>query len=129
MAPLARTLLGGPPARLDPLEPRVLLAAADVTINEIMYNSAAAETTDDVVQLYNKGTTPVSLSGWRLAKGIDYTFGNTTIGAGAYLVVAANLTRFGQKYPAVTNVVGNWTGTLSNSANTIQLLGPTGQEI
>ena len=128
VAPLARRLIDSA-RQLDPLEPRLLLAASDVTINEIMYNSASTETADEYVELYNKGTTPVSLSGWRLAKGIDYTFGNTTLGAGAYLVVAANVTRFAQKYPSVSNVVGNWTGTLSNSANTIQLLGATGQEI
>src|SRR4051812_5092013 len=128
IAPLARKLIDSA-RQLDPLEPRLLLAAGDVTINEIMYNSASAETADEYVELYNKGTTPVSLSGWRLAKGIDYTFANTTIGAGSYLVVAANLARFAQKYPAVSNVVGDWTGTLSNSANTIQLLGATGQEI
>jgi hypothetical protein len=126
--PLARALRESA-GRLDPLEPRLLLAAGDVTINEIMYNSASAETVDEYVELYNKGTTPVSLSGWRLAKGIDYTFANTTIGAGGYLVVSADLARFAQKYPGVSNVVGNWTGTLSNSANSIQLLGATGQEI
>jgi hypothetical protein len=128
VAPAARTLTAGSCGHLDALESRLLLAASDVTINEIMYNSASAETADEYVELFNKGTTPVSLSGWRLAKGVDFTFGNTTIPAGGYLVVAADLARFAQKYPAVTNVVGNWTGTLSNSANTIQLLSATGLE-
>jgi len=114
---------------LDALESRVLMAASDVVINEIMYNSATAETADEYIELYNKGGTPVTLTGWKLASGIDYTFGSQTIGAGQYLVVAANLSRFATKYPAVSNVVGNWTGTLSNSSNTIKLLDPLGQEM
>src|SRR5688572_29926941 len=114
---------------VDALESRVLMAASDVTINEIMYNSASFETADEYVELYNKGPTAVSLTGWKLASGIDYTFGSQSIGAGQYLVVAADLARFAQKYPAVSNVVGPWTGQLSNSSNTIRLVNGSGNEI
>jgi hypothetical protein len=114
---------------LYPLEPRVLLSASDVVINEIMYNSATAETTDEYVELFNKGTTAVDLTGWRITKGIDFTFGNRSLGAGQYVVVAANLTRFAQKYPSISNVVGNWTGQLSNNADTLELQDNLGQQI
>ncbi len=112
-----------------PLEARVLLSASDIVVNEIMYNSATAETTDEYVELFNKGTTAVDLTGWRLTKGIDFTFGSASLGAGQFLVVAANLTRFAQKYPSVSNVVGNWTGHLSNNADTIELQNNLGQQI
>jgi len=114
---------------IDPLEQRILLAATDVVINEIMYNSATAETADEYVELYNKGTAAIDLTGWNFSKGIDYTFGARTLGAGQYVVVAANLARFAQKYPAVTNVVGNWTGQLSNNADTLELNNNLGQQI
>ena len=113
----------------DALEQRVMMAVNDVVINEIMYNSATAETADEYVELYNKGATPINLSGWTLSKGVDYTFGNQTLNAGAYLVVAADLTRFGQKYPGVANVVGPWVGHLSNNADSIKLSNNLGQEI
>lgn len=113
----------------DSLESRIMMSASDVVINEIMYNSATAETADEYVELYNKGTTPVNLTGWTLKKGVDYTFGNQTLNAGAYLVVAADLTRFAQKYPAVSNVVGPWTGHLSNSADSIELDNNLGEQI
>src|SRR4051812_30048289 len=89
---------------LDSLEQRMLMAVNDVVINEIMFNSATAETADEYVELYNRTGAAINLSGWTLSKGVDYTFGNTTTPAGGYLVVSANLTRFVQKYPAVTNV-------------------------
>ncbi|HEY7119998.1 MAG TPA: lamin tail domain-containing protein, partial [Tepidisphaeraceae bacterium] len=114
---------------LDPLEQRMMLSANDVIINEIMYNSATFETADEYVELYNKGTTPVSLNGWKLAKGVDYTFGNTTINAGAYLVVAADLSRFASKYPGVSNVVGPWVGQLANSSDSIRLEDNLGRQV
>lgn len=119
----------GKQATLDCLERRVLLTANDVVINEIMYNSATAETADEYVELFNKGTTAVDLTGWQITKGIDYTFGARSLGAGQYVVIAANLARFAQKYPSVTNVVGNWTGQLSNNADTIELDNNLGQQI
>jgi len=116
-------------AEIQPLEQRLLLAASDVVVNEIMYNSASAETADEYVELYNKGGTAVDLTGWHLTNGIDYTFPSASLGAGQYLVVAADLARFAQKYPSVSNVVGNWTGHLSNNADTVELQNNLGQEI
>ena len=113
----------------DALESRIMMSASDVVINEIMYNSATTESADEYVELYNKGTTPVNLTGWTLKKGVNYTFGNQTLNAGAYLAVSANLTRFAQKYPAVTNVVGPWTGQLSNSADSVELDNNLGEQI
>src|SRR2546429_268276 len=112
-----------------PLESRVLLSASDVVINEIMYNSATPETADEYVELFNKGTTAVDLTGWRITNGIDFTFPSSSLGAGQYLAVAASLARFAQKYPSVSNVVGNWTGHLSNNADTIELQNNLGQQI
>lgn len=118
-----------PEGTLDRLESRVMLSANDVVINEIMYNSASLETADEYVELYNKGTTPVDLTGWKLSKGADYTFGARTLGAGQYLVVAADLARFAQKYPTVGNVVGPWTGHLSNNADSLKLSDAAGNQI
>jgi hypothetical protein len=107
----------------------LLLSASDMVINEIMYNSSSAETTDEYIELYNKGTTAVDLSGWQITKGVDFTFPSMSVGAGQYVVVAADLARFAQKYPSVSNVVGNWTGHLSNNADTIELRNNLGQQI
>src|SRR5882724_10451638 len=71
---------------LNALEARMLLSASDIVINEMMYNSATAETADEYVELFNKGTTAVDLTGWRLTNGIDFTFGSRSLGAGQYVV-------------------------------------------
>src|SRR5882672_11139356 len=96
----------------------------DVMINEIMYHPAPdtpEDTSREWIELHNKGVAAVNLTGWRLTKGVNFTFTNSTIPAGGYLVVAANLTSFRAQYPAVSNVVGNWVGILSNNGDQIQL--------
>src|SRR5213594_1270361 len=98
--------------------------ADQVIINEIMYH-AAPEIPEDSgqewIELHNKGVAPVNLTGWKLTRTISFTFPNITLPPGGYLVVAANATTFLGRYPAVTNVTGNWIGTLANHGSTIEL--------
>jgi hypothetical protein len=117
-----------------------------IVINEIMYHPSSQDAREEYVELFNAGATNVNLSGWKITGGIDFLFPtNTTLNAGSYLVVAANLPAFAAKYPGVANVVGSWltftvtnvlgrsftnfTPVLSNTRNTINLKNATGTEI
>jgi hypothetical protein len=91
-------------------------------IHEIMYHPASERTTEEYVELYNTGAAAVNVGGWRLTSGVSFTFPNVSIPAGGYLVVAADPAAFAVKYPGVNNVVGGWTGRLSNSADSIVLV-------
>jgi hypothetical protein len=116
---------------LEPLESRLMLAA-DVVISEIMYrplspaNPSAAAEAEEYIELFNKGNAAANLTGWHIDRGVDYTFTGGTLAAGGYLVVAADLAKFNAKYPAVSNVVGGWTGRLSNSGEEIRLVDQNG---
>src|SRR5215210_3445448 len=94
-------------------------AVADVVINEILFRPGVGypEITDrEFIELYNADAAPANVSGWRFTRGVTFTFpANTTIPAGGYLVVAANLPSFQAAHPGVTNALGNWVGTLSNT--------------
>jgi hypothetical protein len=101
-------------------------APVAVIINEIMYHPYHALNTpenmgQEYIELYNKGNAPVNLSGWRFSDGVDYVFPDVTLNNGNYLVVAADVNAFKAKYPTVTNVVGGWSGRLSNSGENIVL--------
>ncbi|HEV8379411.1 MAG TPA: lamin tail domain-containing protein, partial [Tepidisphaeraceae bacterium] len=115
---------------VERLESRLMLAA-DVIINEIMYHAANPATPgqaaigEEYIELYNKGNQSANLTGWHFDRGIDYMFGGGTLAAGAYLVVAADLTKFNAKYPGVI-AVGPWTGRLSNSGEEIRLVDNVG---
>ncbi|HUF63630.1 MAG TPA: lamin tail domain-containing protein, partial [Verrucomicrobiales bacterium] len=75
----------------------------------------------EFIELHNAERQPVNLAGWRLTGGVDYTFGAAVIGAGDYLVVAADPAAFASANPNVAGVVGGWEGRLRNSGETIRL--------
>ncbi len=105
-------------------------AGAQVVINEIMYHPASENVLEEYIELHNRSTTNVNVSGWRFSNGVDFTFpANTIIPANGYLVVAAHRPTFVVKYPGVANVIGNWVGVLSNSRNDINLDDASGDRI
>ncbi|MBI5385083.1 MAG: lamin tail domain-containing protein [Verrucomicrobia bacterium] len=103
--------------------------AGKVLINEIMFNPVSGRPADEWIELRNVSTNLINLTGWRFSRGVQFTFPNVSIPAGAYLVVAADVAALQAKYPAVTNVVGGWTGSLANSEETIELVTPLGESV
>ena len=103
-----------------------------VVINEIMYHPGHAEAMPEnigfeYIELYNAGAAPVDVSGWRFTDGVEYTIpARFPLAAGGYLVVAADVNEFRTRYPAVGNVVGGWTGHLSNNGERIELSDASG---
>ena len=110
-----------------------LASAQRVVINEIMFHSAPSmpeNTGDEYVELYNRETTNVNLSGWVLSSGANFTFpSNTFLKPTNYLVVVAHRLTFTARYPAVTNIVGDWLGQLSNTGEKISLDDASGTRI
>jgi hypothetical protein len=109
-------------------------APVEVVINEIMYHSYHALNTpenlgQEYIELFNRGAEPANLAGWRFTNGVDFVFPEVTLGAGQYLVVAADVNVFIAKYPGVSNVVGGWDGRLSNMGEAIELVDAAGVRI
>ena len=89
---------------METLEPRMVLDASAIVINEIMYHPQlplvepapagnAEPVLEEYIELYNRnvGGDPIDLSGWELDRGVDFVFPpNTTIASGEYLIVAAD---------------------------------------
>ncbi len=94
-----------------------------------MYHPASEDVREEFVELYNPGSQPVSLAGWRFTTGVRFTFPAVTIPPGGYLVVAADREVFAQIHPEVTNVVGNWEGILSNSGQLLELVDAAGRRV
>lgn len=101
--------------------------AGDVVINEIMYHHQPgsgpyAESDEEWIELYNRGTQTVDLFDWRLAEAISFTFpSNTFLAAGGFLVVAKDTNTFFLAFPAATNVIGDYSGRLANGGERIVL--------
>lgn len=107
----ALLLHGAPAARADSV----------VVFNEIMYHPPTDEPTMEWVELYNQMAVNVDLSGWSLAEGIAFTFpAGTVIPGRGYLVIAASPLDL-MAATGLTNVLGPFTGRLSNSGETLEL--------
>ena len=115
----------------DPTDPGstpvVIAASNDIVINEIHYDPPNKTVPAEFIELHNQGTKSVNLLNWQITGGIDFTFPNTVLGPGAYLVVAQDpvtaLGEFG------VNALGPWVGKLSNSGDLVELRDATGAKM
>lgn len=82
-----------------------------------------SENSEEWVELYNRGTESVDLSGWQLSSAIEATIPNgLRLGPGEYLVVANDVEQLSAKHPEVADrIIGNFRGSLSNSSETLRL--------
>ncbi len=97
-----------------------------LVINEIMYHPPLDERSGEYIELYNRGSADVDLSGWRLTEGVDFVFPvGTSLAAGGCLVVAADAAWMTATYGAMP-VIGDFQGQLSNSGEKIRLVDANG---
>jgi len=103
----------------------------DIVINEIMYHHGTRDPNYEYVELYNRGTSTVSLEGWAFTDGITYDFNEasqvTEMPPGSYLVVAKNPTLLQSVYDNLTigtNLVGPYSGRLDDHSERIRLSYP-----
>lgn len=81
---------------------------------------------EEWIELYNRSSQTVDMSGWRLNKAVNFTFpAGTTLGPDQYLVIAKDAPTLRTAYPSA-RILGDYSGSLSHSSDTIQLLDPNG---
>ena len=103
------------------------ILVGDVVINELMYDPISDNDDDQYVELYNRSTNTVNLSGWQLTDGVTFTIPtNTTLAAGGYLVIARNAAQLISHYPNLNsgNCLGGFSGKLSHNGERIALTMP-----
>ncbi|MEY4200115.1 MAG: Inner spore coat protein, partial [Verrucomicrobiota bacterium] len=95
---------------------------AEVVVNEIMYHPASINVLEEWIELFNRGTSQVNMSGWRFTDGVQFTIPDgTTIPGGGFVVVAANAATFRDRHPDLANFVGGWERTLGDDGDVIRL--------
>ncbi len=98
-----------------------------VVISEIMYNPPSGSSDDEYIEIHNRGSQAVDLSGWEFIIGISYLFPTNAITmsmpAGAYWVVAKNPDHLMTIYPNLTtnNTFGPYGGALANGGERVTL--------
>lgn len=103
---------------------------ADIVINEIMYNADETLESDDWVELYNPGSSPVNLAGWILKDEDDeHEFminEGVVIDANGYIILVKDQTLFETVYPNVDNVIGEIGFGFSGNSDQVRLYNTQG---
>lgn len=82
------------------------------------------------LELVNIGPTLLDLDGASFTDGIEFTFtGGETLAPGARMILVKNRDAFALRYGSLSNVVGPYSGQLSNSGETLQLKDVSGESI
>jgi hypothetical protein len=104
---------------------------SDIVINEIMYHHGTRDDRYEYVELYNRGTGTVPLSGWAFTDGISYDFhAGAEMPPGSYLVVAKDPSFLEGVYDNLlvgSNLVGPYSGRLNDHSERIRLSYPLEQ--
>jgi hypothetical protein len=104
-------------------------ADSSVGFNEIMYHPATNAAAMEWVELYNQMAVDVDISGWALDGGVTYMFAsNTIVRGGGFLVVAGSPSTL-MAATGLTNVLGPFTGRLSNGGEALQLRNNNGRVV
>jgi hypothetical protein len=102
-------------------------------ISEIMYHPPDTGNPDDpnteFVELTNIANRSINLNLVRFTDGIDFTFPSFELPAGGYCLVVKDLAAFQARYSAKLPVVGEYTGSLDNGGEHIELTDAVGQVI
>ncbi|MFO1476486.1 MAG: lamin tail domain-containing protein [Verrucomicrobiota bacterium] len=111
-----------------------VLGGSPLIVTEIMYHPGAApagNTNDadnfEFIELRNAGAQPVNLIGCRFTNGISFTFTATnpvtSLNPGGYVVLVRNRAAFITRYPGVSNIGGEYAGTLDNGGEHLWMEG------
>jgi hypothetical protein len=103
------------------------IVIGDIVINELMYDPISGNDDDQYIELYNKGTNAINLSGWEFTAGVTFTFPpNVIIGPNGYVVVGKNSANLLANYTNLNsgNTYGNYSGKLSHDGELVVLSQP-----
>ncbi len=103
-------------------------SSSDIVLSEIFYHPPE-ERRGEFVELYNRGSAAVDVSGFRFSKGIDYTIaGGTIIEPGGYLVVAEDPGLIAEHY-GYDRAQGPYAGQLANEGENVRLVDRAGNPV
>jgi hypothetical protein len=95
--------------------------AGSVRVTEMMYHPAVADANTEFIELQNVGTQTINLNLVKFTNGVDFTFGDTSLNVGQYVLIVQNQTAFEAKYGGSLNVAGQYTGQLDNNGEKIEI--------
>jgi len=106
----------------------------NLRITEIMYHPIdtgnPSDPNKEYIELTNIGPGEINLNLVSFANGVSFTFGEWPLAEGEHVLVVRNLVAFTDEYPdKVSLVAGEYSGSLSNGGERVELLDAVGRPI
>jgi hypothetical protein len=102
----------------------------DVTAAEAAAIPGVVEDDFEFIEIHNTHPTKsINLMNMSLAGGLAFTFGSASLGPGQYALVVEDVAAFDARYGTGHSILGQWSGGLSNSGETIELRDALGKLI
>ena len=121
----ARSLNGGVWSALNEAVYGVGPVAESLRISEIMYHPAG-DPNSEFIELTNVGGETINLNLVRFTKGIEYTFPSFELPAGGYCLLVRDAASFKARYGDQLPILGQYSGSLSNGGEDIELVDAVG---
>ena len=94
----------------------------DVTTAEAAAVPGVVEDEFEFIEIHNTHPTKsINLMNMSLTGGVSFTFGNVSLGAGQRALVVENMAAFAARYGTGHTILGEWSGGLNNSGDTVEL--------
>jgi len=121
---------GGTPTQQTPQQESSSPQFYPIVINEIMYDLSGSDSRREWVELYNKGTTTVDLSGWKLYENetnhsLSQHQGGLLLAENSYAIVADNSEIFLEDNPLYTGILIESAFSLNNESELIAIKNQT----
>lgn len=108
----------------------ILYAPTDPTAAELASIPTLSASDFEFIELVNTGTETLDLGGAQFIDGVTMTFGaGIELLAGERLLVVANQAAFELRFGAGLSVAGEFSGSLSNSGEAIQIIDTVGENV
>ena len=117
------------------------VSQTELRITELDFNPGASNDAEiaagfvdngafEFIEIFNPSSVgSIDLSGIEFVEGVNFSFPSVELGPGERAVVVENTFAFRARYGDEINVLGQWTGGLSDAGEAITLLDATGQTI
>ncbi len=129
----ARALAGTTWSALNEATYSVGPVAESLRISEIMYHPQETGAPDDpnteYIELTNTGSAAINLNLVRICDGVDFTFAPVELGPAQYMLIVRDRIAFVARYGPGLPVAGEYSGSLSNAGERIELQDALGTTI
>lgn len=105
----------------------IVRLSGNVVLNEVLYHPDGDNDALQFIELHNPDPSPVTLTGWKLTRGVTFTSPEFTLPAGGFAVICRQRDACERAYGTNFSLLGEFKGRLSHGGERLELTDSMGQ--